>query len=68
MLMPAVPLHEGHEIDKNRERAQDERESDVSFAAFTLPFSFVIAHDQTAGTAGSESSFSTMSEAKIAAR
>ena len=32
--MPAVPLHDGHEVNQNRERAQDECESDISFAAF----------------------------------
>ncbi len=64
--MPAVPLHEGHEIDKNAEGAQRERESEVAFAAFALPVATAIAHDQTAGIAGSPSSFSTISEANSA--
>ena len=51
--MPAVPLHEGHEIDKDRERAQYERKSDVAFTAFALPFFPAIAHLQMAGTGGS---------------
>ena len=53
LVLPAVPLHEGHEIDENRERAEHDRQSDVAFAAFALPVLFAIAHDQKAGTAGS---------------
>jgi len=67
-MLPAVPLDKGHEIDKDRKPAESQREYDVAFAAFTLPVFLAIAHDQIAGIAGSCSSFSTMSEAKIAVR
>jgi hypothetical protein len=66
--MPAVPLHEGHEIDKSGKAAQNKRQSDVAFAAFALPVLFAIAHDQNAGTAGSCNSLSTISDAKMADR
>jgi len=66
--MTAVPLHEGHEIDKCRKGAQNQRQCDVSFAPFALPVFAAIAHDQNAGTAGSCNSLSTIREAKIAAR
>ena len=65
-LLSAVPLHEGQEIDKDRERSEQNRECEVSFAAFALPVSFAIAHDPT--TIGSDSSFSTIKEANKAAR
>ena len=67
-MLPAVPLHEGHEVNKGRKRTENERECDVAFAAFALPVFRVIAHDQNAGTAGSCNSLSTISDAKMAAR
>jgi hypothetical protein len=64
--VPGVPLHEGHEIDKDCERAKHDRESDVSFPAFALPVPVAIAHNQNAGTGGSWISFSTINEANSA--
>ncbi|MDB5736290.1 MAG: hypothetical protein JWP16_1964 [Alphaproteobacteria bacterium] len=67
--MPAVPLHEGHEVNKDRQRAENEREGDVSFAAFPERATFIIAHDPSAmesDRAGSPISFSTIRAANSA--
>ena len=67
--MPAVPLHEGHEVNKDRERAKDKRESDVSFAAFAGSAVCIIAHDPNARESdkgASPISFSTISAANSA--
>jgi hypothetical protein len=69
--VPAVPLHEGHEVDKDREPAKDKRESDVSFAAFAESAIFIGPHDPNARkdareSAGSPISFSTIRAANNA--
>lgn len=64
-----MPLHEGHEVNKDRERAKDKRESDVSFAALAEGATFIIGHDPNAmesDKAGSPISFSTINAANSA--
>ncbi len=63
-----MPLHEGQKIDENRESTEKQRQCDVAFAAFAFPVLLAIGHDHNAGTGGSETSFSTMSDANSAAR
>ena len=68
-MLPAVPLHEGHEVNKDRKRAKDKRESDVSFAAFTERATFIIGHDPNAVASvrgASPISFSTIRAANRA--
>ncbi len=74
MLLPTVPLHDGHEINKHREPAQNQSESDVPFAA-RAPCIVVVFHapgtrsDSAAGESGCRpTSFSTIRAANNAAR